>query len=88
MKKQFRPISVSAYVDRHLQANPHDRREEVLANVQRALRAYHGGVRCLCGNPIWVVGSAMAGNACFTCITGETDPSGDFEIDQVGGKDD
>jgi hypothetical protein len=33
--------------------------------------------------PIWAIGSAVVGNACFTCITGEADPSSDYEIDEV-----
>ena len=40
---------------------------------------------CECGEPIWVIGSAVAGHACFTCITGEATPSGDYEIDEVLG---
>jgi hypothetical protein len=28
-------------------------------------------------------GSAVVGNAWFTCITGEADPSSDYEIDEV-----
>ena len=36
---------------------------------------------CTCGNPIWAVGSAACGSSmCFTCITGEADCSGDFEV--------
>jgi hypothetical protein len=27
-----------------------------------------------------VIGSAELGNACFTCITGDVDPSEDYEI--------
>ena len=30
-----------------------------------------------------VPGSAFAGNACFTCITGEAYPDGDYEIDEA-----
>jgi hypothetical protein len=41
---------------------------------------YQAGARCHCGEPIWVIGSAEAGHACFTCITGEADPSEDYEI--------
>jgi hypothetical protein len=41
------------------------------------------GARCHCGAPIWAIGSAVVGNACFTCITSEADPSSDYEIDEV-----
>jgi hypothetical protein len=37
-------------------------------------------VKLRCGEPIWVIGSAEAGNACFTSITGDTEPSEDYEI--------
>ena len=33
------------------------------------------------GQPIWAVGSTMCErNCCFTCITGESDDSGDFSV--------
>ena len=34
-----------------------------------------------------MIGSAEAGNACFTCITGESDPSQDYEIAEARNKD-
>ncbi len=42
----------------------------MLDEIQRApdLVSY---IKCNCGNPIWVIGSAITGNACFSCITGE-----------------
>lgn len=44
------------------------------------LADYQAGARCDCGEPIWVIGSAETGHMCFTCITGEADPSEDYEI--------
>ena len=44
-------------------------RSEIQTGLMTALKDYHAGVKCACGNPIWVIGSALAGNACFTCIT-------------------
>jgi len=35
-----------------------------------------------------VIGSAFVGNACFTCITGEADPSDDYEIAEACDKSD
>jgi hypothetical protein len=29
---------------------------------------------------IWALGSAIAGRGCFTCITGESSPTGDYEM--------
>jgi hypothetical protein len=30
-----------------------------------------------------VIGSAVVGNACFTCITGEAMPDNEYEIDEA-----
>ncbi len=79
----FTPISVKEYIKLHLKSNPKDNpaemRQLLRACVERAL----DGARCHCGEPIWVIGSAFAGHACFTCITGEADPGEDYEIDEV-----
>ena len=40
----------------------------------------------MCGNDIWIIGSASVGNSCFTCITGENYPIDDFEIDTIVSK--
>jgi len=36
-----------------------------------------------CGAPIWVLAASEVGLMCFTCITGEADPSSDYEIDEA-----
>jgi hypothetical protein len=80
----FTFISLDAYVDLHMKANPHDRsRREVVSALRSALADHKQGAKCRCGKPTWVVGSAFAGNACFTCITGEAYPDGDYEIDEA-----
>ena len=79
-KAGFTPISIDAYVKLHAQSNRDDKPEDVQAELQRALRDHQSGVKCHCGNPIWVIGSAVAGNACFTCITGKSCPDSDFEL--------
>ena len=68
---------VKQYLRNHKQANG----DEVRAAVEDALAARRQGVRCACGNPLWVAGSAVAGYGCFTCITGSAEPDGDPEID-------
>ena len=78
--RTFTPISLDDYIARHLAANPGDDRAELIANLTTALAAFKAGATCSCGEPIWVIGSAFAGLACFTCISGEADPSQDFEI--------
>lgn len=81
MKARFTTISLRRYVELHLRANPGTDREDLVARLRRALEAHERGERCHCGSPIWVIGSAEVGQACFSCITGEASPEGDYEID-------
>ena len=76
----FAPIKFEDYVKQHLKSNPRDKEADVRAELKSALAAYRAGERCQCGEAIWVIGSASVGHMCFTCITGEADPSGDYEI--------
>jgi hypothetical protein len=76
----FTPISLDGYVELHLRGNPGTDRAELIAQVRYAIDAYRRDVRCQCGAPIWIMGSAQAGLACFTCITGEAAPDNDYEI--------
>ena len=82
-RRGFTSISIDRYVELHMRSNPGDSRKRLKAALESALRASMGGVTCRCGNPIWVIGSALAGNACFTCITGESFPDEDYEIDEA-----
>ena len=79
----FVPIRLEDYVRLHLESNPGGDGADLRARLRLALRAYAAGRRCQCGEPIWVIGSAEAGLACFTCITGEAAPSDDYEIDEA-----
>ena len=81
----FVPIRLGDYVRLFLKSNRGESAAAVTARLRSALEAYKAGERCACGEPIWVIGSAEAGNACFTCITGEADPSDDYEIDEACG---
>jgi len=82
-RRGFVPISMERYIKIHLKSNPGAKRERVKAALKRALNARKSGVLCQCGEPIWVIGSAMVGNRCFTCITGESEPDHDYEIDEA-----
>jgi len=84
----FVPIELGDYVRGFLRNNRGETADAVTRRLQSALDAYRAGSRCHCGAPIWVIGSAEAGNACFTCITGESDPSEDYEIAEACNKDD
>ncbi len=83
MKTGFAPIRFDDYVERHLESNPGCSRKEIADGLKDALSAYKKGVSCDCGEPIWVVGSAVMGYSCFTCITGEAKPDDDYEIDEA-----
>ena len=84
MKAGFVPISLEAYVELHLKSNPGTSRAEITTALRETLEDYKRGAKCSnCGNPIWVIGSALAGNMCFTCITGEAVPEDDYEIDEA-----
>ena len=79
----FVSISLESYVAKHLKSNPGDSPKAIRAALRSALRAHRSGTRCECGERIWVIGSAIVGNACFTCITGEADPSDDYELEDA-----
>ena len=83
MKKGFSPISKRKYIELHLKNNPSETREGISVAIDEALRNYKNGVQCQCGNSIWVIGSAVAGNSCFTCITGQSIPDKDYEIKEA-----
>ncbi len=87
MKHGFIPISIKKYVNLHLKHNKDQDRKELTEALDDALSANKHDVKCACGNPIWVIGSALSGYACFTCITGEADPEDDYEIDEACGSD-
>ena len=80
-KSGFKLISKDEYVGLFLKSNPSDCRGDVVARLDDAIAAHRDGRRCSCGEPIWIVGSAEAGYGCFTCITGESTPSDDYEIE-------
>jgi hypothetical protein len=77
----FVPVRLDQFVRQYLRNNQAADGDAVRAAVEDALAAWRQGVRCACGNPLWVAGSAVAGYGCFTCITGSAEPDGDPEID-------
>jgi len=79
----FIPITIDKYIKMHLENNPTDKEVDLRKQLKSAINAYNNGIKCSCGNDIWVIGSAAVGNSCFTCITGESYPTEDYEIDTV-----
>jgi len=80
---EFKPIRFESYVELFLKNNPDFGQAEIISLLTSALNSHKRGDRCDCGNPIWVIGSALAGNACFTCITGDSLPDDDYELDEA-----
>ena len=79
----FISITTDKYIDLHLKRNPSENRNDLRKRLNQALTDFENGVKCACGNDIWVIGSAFVGNSCFTCITGESIPIDDYEIDSA-----
>ena len=77
----FVPVRLNHFVKQYLRNNKDADGDAVRTAVEDALAAWRQGVRCACGKPLWVAGSAVAGYGCFTCITGSAEPDGDPEID-------
>jgi len=82
-KMGFVPITIEGYVAKHLANNLDENEADLKRRLSKALNDFKKGVKCTCGNDIWVIGSASAGNGCFTCITGESYPIDDYEIDSA-----
>ena len=79
----FKKISIEKYVELHLKSNPSENKNDLEKRLKSALKDYKNGIKCSCGNDIWVIGSAAVGNSCFTCITGESEPTDDYEIESA-----
>lgn len=75
-------ISIDKFAQKHVKSNPDVELTDIKSSLKSALNRKNAGTTCYqCGNPIWAVGSAVIGqDACFTCITGETDDSQDYEV--------
>lgn len=83
MKSRFTPIALDDNIEKHLRANPDVKRADIRARLEYAIAAHRAGKLCSCGANIWIIGSAEAGLSCFTCITGDTYPNDDYEINIV-----
>lgn len=79
------PIELEEFLNQFLNGNPGENKKDIRKKLVAAVETKQNGAACInCGNPIWAIGSAVSEwNGCFTCITGESDSSGDYEIDTV-----
>jgi hypothetical protein len=81
MKKRFHKISIDEFVKIITNNNSIIKAEDLKRDLIEFKERKVNGEICDCGNPIWIVGSALTGKGCFTCITGESECSGDYEIE-------
>jgi len=81
----FVPISINDFLVSYKKTNPNENHQDFKQNLEQTVTAKKDGAECMqCGQPIWAIGTAIVGwNGCFTCITGESDSSEDYEIDRV-----
>ena len=75
----FVAVRLNQFVKQFLRNHKDADADEVRSSVEDALAAWRQGVHCVCGKPLWVAGSAVAGYGCFSCITGSAEPDGDPE---------
>ncbi len=83
VERGFHPITVEKFIQQTVARNPDETPAELRKSLRACIQRALAGARCDCGEPIWVIGSVFVGHGCFTCITGEADPSEDYEIDEV-----
>jgi RNA polymerase-binding transcription factor DksA len=78
------PISIDDYIKKLAATNKDIDEKSLKESLIAAEKAKRNGTVCtVCGSPIWAAGTATVGwNGCFTCITGETDGSEDYEIEE------
>ena len=81
----MQPISLEKFAERFVRENKGENKEQVIKNLKSASNRKENGATCVvCGQPIWAIGSAITGtDMCFSCTTGESDSSDDYEIDKV-----
>jgi hypothetical protein len=77
----FHKVSIERFVEMHVKANPGADYNQLREDLIHFQQLKTEGMKCACGNAIWIIGSAFSGAGCFTCITNETDCSDDFEVE-------
>ncbi|QAS52315.1 hypothetical protein [Halobacillus litoralis] len=78
------PISIISFVNKHCKSNPDEEPNKLKKRLKEAVNDKENGVICFkCDQEIWAIGSAVANQGCFSCITGEAGASEDYEIDEV-----
>ena len=81
ISNQFAKIKIEDFVKQTVTANPHLNAKQLTTALEKFRTRKIKGELCDCGESIWIIGSALTGKGCFTCITGETDKTDDYEIE-------
>lgn len=77
----FNYISIDNFIKKTLGKTSYSNSRELKRSLEEFKNRKLEGEVCNCGNEIWIIGSAYTGKGCFTCITRETNCSGDYEIE-------
>ena len=78
------PITIDKFIKQHCEHNPNTNKNTLKQQLVQAVKSKKAGTTCsTCGAPIWAIGSTIAYYSCFTCLTGDTDCSSDYEIAEV-----
>jgi hypothetical protein len=77
----FKYISLDAYIEKHIQSNSGTDSKALKQSLLYFRQIKTEGIKCQCGNELWIIGSAIAGKGCFRCITMQTDRSNDYELE-------
>ena len=81
LSANFKYISIDKFVTKTIDKNSDLNAQELTKSLGQFKARKLKGELCDCGNEIWILGSAFSGKGCFSCITGETDCSVDYEIE-------
>lgn len=72
------PIKIKEFAKKYVETNKDEKLDDVIKRLKESLKRKNSGAKCSC---CWALGSALGGfEGCFTCITGETDDSSDYEV--------
>ena len=78
---EFVKITIDHFIEKHKLKNPKEDLKKLRSDLLYFRQLKLNGEKCNCGNPLWIIGSAFSVKGCFTCITGESDFSNDYEIE-------
>jgi hypothetical protein len=81
ISNQFTKIKIKDFVKQTVTANPDLDAKQLTEDLEKFKIRKTKGELCDCGESIWIIGSALTGKGCFTCITGETDKTDDYEVE-------